>query len=165
MYHIMITANSDEYIVGIPRLLNGVTDPGDDNKMLVSPSFMIASRLGVVTVDNINWDGDADYNEMFSVFGQHCEQYVETYVGPDGKVIHLDDWRLPTEAELGIIMKYQRKGSNNESIDYLLNASYYFSASGPVYNELNEDTGYTTNTSVRCVRDAYNAKTPTAKLE
>lgn len=165
MYHIMITANSDEYIVGIPRLLNGVTDPGDDNKMLVSPSFMIASRLGVVTVENINWDGSADYDEMYSVFGKHCEQYVETYVDPQGKVVHLDDWRLPTEAELGIIMKYQRKGSNNESIDYLLNASYYFSASGPVYNQLNEDSYYYTTTSVRCVRDAYDAKTPAAKLE
>ena len=164
MYHIVITASSDDYIIGIPRLKNGVTDPGDDNKMLVSPSFMIASRLGVVNVENINWNGDADYDEMYSVFGKHCEQYVETYQRPDGTIVHLDDWRLPTEAELGIIMNYQRKGSNNESIDYLLNASYYFSASGPVYNELNEDY-YGRTTSVRCVRDAYNDKTPSAKLK
>ena len=69
-----------------------------------------------------------------------------------GETIHLDDWRLPTAAEIGIIYKYQ--GTANESadaIDYLLNAGAYFSASGPVTNPDSNSTGK----SIRCIRDAY----------
>jgi hypothetical protein len=49
MYHIRVTATSDKYKVGRPRMTaDGYTDPGDDNARLVSPSFMIASRLGAI---------------------------------------------------------------------------------------------------------------------
>ena len=182
MYHVRVTATSDEYTLGVPRITNGITDNGVDNERLVSPSFMIASRLGVITVGNIDYSNSEDTTppindnlntEMYNVFGNHCANYVETYQRVENgvtKTIHLDDWRLPTKAELEIITKIQGQGSSNESIDYLLNACYYYSASGPVYNNKNnagswngvrgDDGRYASNTSVRCVRDAFDSNTP-----
>ena len=66
-----------------------------------------------------------------------------------------DDWRLPTEEEINIIIKFQ--GAENEdadAIDFLLNAGYYFSASGPV---VNTKASYNNRSSIsmRCIRDAY----------
>lgn len=54
MYHIRIMASSGDYILGKPKITDGITDSGEDNALLVSPSFMIASRLAVITVDNID---------------------------------------------------------------------------------------------------------------
>ena len=49
MYHIRITATSDKYNIGHPRIDdNGYTEMSDDNAQLVSPSFVIASRLGTI---------------------------------------------------------------------------------------------------------------------
>lgn len=57
MYKIDVTSTSDEYVVGRPRITDGITDPGLDNQRLVSPSFMIASRLAVITTSEGNLDG------------------------------------------------------------------------------------------------------------
>lgn len=150
MYHIQITETSDEYVLGRPKITNGITDPGEDNARMVSPSFMIASRLGTLTVSRVDADDDETYLE---VYAEHAKQYVEVYEDPKtGEIIHLSDWRLPTEAELEIIYQYQgRDGVDADAMDYLLNAGYYFSASGPVANPKNNTTGK----SIRCVRDVY----------
>lgn len=150
MYHICITETSDKYILGKPKITNGVTDPGEDNSRMVSPSFMIASRLGTLTASRVDADDNATYLE---VYAEHAKQYVEVYTDPEtGETIHLNDWRLPTEAELEIIYQYQgTEGTDADAIDYLLNAGAYFSASGPVDNPKSNMTGI----SVRCVRDAY----------
>lgn len=124
-----------------------VTDPGKDNEMLVSPSFMIASSLGGFMLGSGNLTLDDSQNSL-RVAREHCANYVE--VAWDGTVY--DDWRLPTRAELNIIMNFQ--GSENEdadAIDYLLNAQYYYSANGRVENSKKNMNG----TGVRCVRDAY----------
>lgn len=92
MYHVQITASSGDYTLGQPRITNGKTDPGEDNAELVSPSFMIASQLGAVF--------SISDEEMAA---SHCREYVE--VAQDGTVY--DDWRLPTRAELEIIMEFQ----------------------------------------------------------
>lgn len=148
MYHIRITATSGDYILGRPKITNGVTDPGEDNARMVSPSFMIASRLGTLTTSMIPNNAN-----LLKVYSEHAKQYVEVYKDPEtGKTIHLSDWRLPTEAELEII--YQFQGTENQradAIDYLLNAGAYYSASGPVENPKSDMTG----TSVRCIRDVY----------
>ena len=152
MYHIRITASSDEYTIGRPKITNGVTDSGEDNSRMVSPSFMIASRLGLVRSKV-----DSDYHK--AAFSDHAKQYVEVYKDPNtGKEIHLTDWRLPTEAELKIIMKYQGSSddlANADAIDYLLNGKYYYSASGAVYNSGHNRTE---GTFIRCVRDVYEAE-------
>lgn len=154
LYHIRLTATSDTYTVGVPRLIEDednpglmVTDPGKDNEMLVSPSFMIASSLGGFMLGSGNLTLDDSQNSL-RVAREHCANYVE--VAWDGTVY--DDWRLPTRAELNIIMNFQ--GNENEdadAIDYLLNAQYYYSANGRVENSKKNMNG----TGVRCVRDAY----------
>ena len=161
MYHVRITATSGEYNLGVPRQTTSdnvdfaYTDPGEDNENLVSPSFMIASRLGFVNSGGLS---SADSQEKRqSVSRDHCAYYVE--VADNGTVY--DDWRLPTASELRIIMELQGTSSQSaDAIDYLLNADYYYSASGPVFNPKNDSNvseGRADDDSwaIRCIRDAY----------
>ena len=197
MYGIKIMASSGEYILGRPKITNGITDPGADNSLIVSPSFMIASRLGTLTTSLISfsdeevgveepspydygaqnywgsvyWPSGSDregyeaayaiyeaaYNNCYlKVYAEHCKQYVEVY-DPDNNSatdnsVHLNDWRLPTAAELKIIYEFQgEEGTSADAIDYLLNAGAYFSASGPVANSKSNMDGI----SVRCIRDNF----------
>ena len=136
MYHVQITSSSAEYTLGRPRITDGKTDPGEDNAELVSPSFMIASQLGAVLAA-----------ESVEQAASHCEQYVE--VDENGNVY--DNWRLPTEAELKIIMDFQY--AENAAMDEVLSGSRYWSASGRVTNghvSYNPDDG-----AIRCIRDVY----------
>ena len=199
MYHIRITSTSSEYVLGRPKITDGVTDPGEDNARMVSPSFMIASRVGSIITNNlptisyaginepnardyganvrgnsVTWPTGSDkagYEAAYAayeaaraqrvadtyhpIFAEHAKQYVETYVDTEtGQTVHLNDWRLPTQAELEIIYKFQ--GSKNDiasadAIDFLLNGSHYMSASGFVYNSNNDTSGY----GIRCIRDVY----------
>lgn len=164
MYHVRVTSSSPTYKVGRPRLnASGYTDGGADNKELVSPSFMIASRLGFINSDAGNIGYANTDEESVNLYNHHCSNYVEVYKDPvTNETIHLRDWRLPTEAELEIIMQLQGDESEDaDAIDYLLNATYYISASGPVYNSKNSNSG----TAGRCVRDAYPQSTSTTDVE
>ena len=158
IYHIRITSTSEEYKLGNPKLTSdGYTDPSSENALLVSPSFMIASRLGYVDSTHGGMEYmDKDSDEFRDIVRDHCSKYVEVY--KDGEdIVVLDDWRLPTEAELNIIINYQgTKGSDADAIDYLLNAAYYWAASGRVYNPKEEKFGSSSNnvTAFRCIRDA-----------
>lgn len=142
MYHVRITASSGDYTIGNPRITDGKTDPNADNAQLVSPSFMIASQLGaVLDADNVD------------IAASHCEQYVEVYKDTEsGETIHLRDWRLPTEAELKIIMKFQY---SSDAMDEVLAGRTYWSASGLVRNN---HQGVSGDNRIRCVRDAYETK-------
>ena len=154
MYHVRITASSGDYTLGNPRITDGYTDPGLDNAQLVSPSFMIASRLGFVNTSTGGVEWSQDY--ALEVARKHCKEYVEVYKDKDGSKVVLDDWRLPTTAELEIIMKFQgEEDEDADAIDYLLNAEFYWSASERVYNNKTSSSG----TSIRCIRDAYDKKT------
>ena len=99
MYHIVITKTSDEYTLAIPtKDANGDTNDQDShNTNVVSPSFMLASRLGLVSNDDYNFAKE------------HCRNYVETVRdGNTNNVLYkYDDWRLPTKAELMIIDRFQ----------------------------------------------------------
>ena len=133
MYHVNVTATSGTYTIGRPQLdSNGYTDSSEDNAKLVSPSFMIASQLGATQ--------EFDSAQIAS---QHCNQYVE--VAQDGTVY--DDWRLPTAAEINIIIDLQY---NSRAMDPVLTGRTYWSASGAQ----NTGTGDGTNRT-RCIRDAY----------
>lgn len=141
MYHVQITASSGDYTLGRPRITDGITDSGSDNAQLVSPSFMIASQLGAVYEAN-----------SVAMAASHCKQYVEVYKDKQtGETVHLDDWRLPTEAELKIIMKFQYV--ENAAMDEVLAGRSYYSASGPVSNPNGSQDGNWT--AIRCIRDAY----------
>ena len=165
-YHVRIMASSANYTVGRPALDEyGYTAEDEDNAKLVSPSFVIASRLGAVlsTYSNLS---RLNSREKLVVFADHCKNYVEVDdVGDDGKTKGqvYDNWRLPTEAELKIIMELQGgDGVDAPAIDFLLNGGYYMSASGPVFNPKNtssvkeaNDKWSVSDVAIRCVRDAF----------
>lgn len=125
MYHVVITSTSGDYQLGRPIMSKDtdnkdIVDPKNpDNDKLVSPSFMLASQLG--NSSTISWE-DAK---------NQCKNYVE--VGINGEVY--DDWRLPTAAEINIIIKYQTDPQVNTNddravMDYVLN---YEGQSNPDY--------------------------------
>ena len=157
MYHIRITATSGDYRLGIPRMVREgdqeYTDVGNDNKKLVSPSFMTASRLGKVDIQN--YGNNLNTNERrYAMARDHCANYVEV----DRKGNVYDNWRLPTESELNIIIELQgTKSQSADAIDYLLDADYYMSASGLVFNDGRSNTGAASESvwAIRCIRDAY----------
>lgn len=148
IYHITITRTSNDYVLAVPSVADdGTTATDKDNQEKVSPSFMIASRLGFF--ENKGSNG-ADYEWA----KKHCNNYVE--VTEDGKIY--DDWRLPTPAELKIIFTYQLN-KYGSVIDELLIPNYnYWGAGAAVrYDGRNEPeiVGDATRGAIRCVRDAY----------
>lgn len=168
MYHIRITATSKDYKLAKPRMKTdqyvdySYTDPAEDNRNLVSPSFMTASRLGVV-FSGTSKDKANTVAKQQSVARDQCAYYVEVTRDPvTGKEVIYDDFRLPTEAELMIITELQGTASvSADAIDYLLNGIYYYSASGRVFNPNNDQNtttppaSATSSWGIRCVRDAY----------
>lgn len=146
MYHVRITISSSDYTLGRPRITNGITDAGDDNKKLVSPSFMLASQLGAVS--------STDFTNV-EMAASHCKEYVEVYEELDengnktGKKVHLNDWRLPTEEEILIIYKFQ---NSSDAMDEVLSGDRYWSASGLVTKP---GVTQTSDQAIRCIRDAY----------
>ena len=165
-YHVRVMASSKDYTVGRPALDEyGYTAGDDDNAKLVSPSFVIASRLGAVLSTYSGLSNMSNEKKLIA-FADHCKNYVEVDDVNDDKKdpveVH-DNWRLPTKAELEIIIKIQgTKNQNADAIDFLLNGGYYMSASGPVFNNKNDDktTELTdpmkaTGVAIRCVRDAF----------
>ena len=111
MYFVRITKTSNEYVLSVPAMdKDGYTESSPENNQLVAPAFMIASQLGTVT------------NQSFNNAKEHCKQYAEKSLA--GEVY--DDWRLPTEAELEIIDKYQ--GVDGSVIDIVLGGKYYWAA-------------------------------------
>lgn len=146
MYHVRITVSSSDYTLGRPRITNGITDAGDDNKKLVSPSFMLASQLGAVSSTAFT---------NVEMAASHCKEYVEVYEELDengnktGKKVHLNDWRLPTEEEILIIYKFQ---NSSDAMDEVLAGDRYWSASGLVAKPGVENAS---EQAIRCIRDAY----------
>lgn len=143
MYHIHVTATSSEYIVARPRLDDdGYTESSADNTKLVSPSFMTASQLGATQ----QLSGGVNQAKA------HCNQYIE--VTTDGTVY--DDWRLPTAAEIDIIIQHQEV---SDAMATILTEGAYYCAYNTDRNGnviYTKETGKNTNTTpVRCVRDAY----------
>lgn len=165
-YHIRLMASSDQYTLGRPRIdENGYTASDEENAKLVSPSFVIASRLGAV-YSTSGGLSNLDLEEKLIVFADHAKNYVEVDDIDDAKnannVVVYDNWRLPTRAELEIIIELQgTENQDADAVDYLLNGAYYMSASGPVFNPKNSDGVKETDQSkkndvaIRCVRDVY----------
>ena len=166
-YHVRVMASSNDYTIGRPALDEYGHTAGDaENAKLVSPSFVIASRLGAVLSTYSGLSGMSNQKKLVA-FADHAKNYVEVDDVNDnmGAPIEVyDNWRLPTEAELKIIMDIQGgSGDNAAAIDFLLNGAYYMSASGPVYNDKHNQDGVTeldnpweaTDVAIRCVRDVF----------
>lgn len=137
MYVIQITSTiGSDYTIAHPKK----ESDGSTKDHVVSPAFMIASQLGAVRSSGF------DKNTAIT----HCETYREVTKRSDGTETKYDGWRLPTEEEVDIIIKYQ--GANNSPIDKVL--------TGRNYRTLNKTTRATgiierdnDGTFVRCVRD------------
>ena len=154
MYLVQITSTDESYIVARPALRGSgddavVKEDDEDNNLLVSPAFMLASQLGTVQPDD------------WSTAQYHCQQYVEVVEYEDGTYHEFKNWRLPTFAELKIIARYQNH--QPEVMATVLTGEDYWSAGENKYlvtaNALNNS--YTTPTTgnrdtncyIRCIRD------------
>lgn len=135
MYFVRITKTSNEYVLSVPAMdADGYTENSAENNKLVAPAFMIASQLGTVSP------------QSFSSAKEHCKEYAEKSLA--GEVY--EDWRLPTEAELEIIDRYQN--TDGSVIDEVLGGKYYWAASGTAYQTQKGTEGTTTNAYIRCIR-------------
>lgn len=135
MYFVRITKTSNEYVLSVPAMdKDGYTESSPENNKLVAPAFMIASQLGTVSP------------QSFDDAKEHCKQYAEKSLA--GEVY--DDWRLPTEAELEIIDKYQN--TTGSVIDEVLGGKYYWAASGKAYETQEGSDGEKDNAYIRCIR-------------
>lgn len=136
MYFVRITKTSNEYVLSVPAVdKDGYTESSPENNKLVAPAFMIASQLGTVT------------NQFFSSAKEHCKQYAEKSLAEEV----YEDWRLPTEAELKIIEKYQ--GVDGSVIDIVLGGKYYWAASGKrVFISSGDNYPDNNKAFIRCIR-------------
>ena len=160
MYHVHVTATSSDYVVAKPRLdADGFTESSPENTKLVSPSFMIASQLGATNIPSSGGGFGGFFGgsirELPGGIDQakrHCELYVE--VGADGQVY--DDWRLPTAAEIDIIIKHQHA---SDAMAEVLSGSRYYCAynieTGQPTHTKSSEGGNSGSCHVRCIRDAY----------
>ncbi len=133
MYVIQITKSDGTYKIARPRFNNLKSDDHT-----VSPAFMLASQLGVVSTFN-----------TFEDAANHCDAYVE--VSKNKK--RYDDWRLPTQEEINSIVEFQNDKKTANTMDRVLIGRYYWTANGGRSNEV---PGWSSNNypgAVRCIRD------------
>lgn len=170
MYHVVVTSTSGDYVLARPIMDGVVVDPDRrDNDSFVSPSFMLASQLGNSSA--VTW----------STAQAQCRDYIEVAVDENGRETVYNDWRLPTAAEIGILIRYQsddrvNTGSVDGVMSHILNYEEapeddrnsnpnYWVSSRNTYVEVHDtfDSNKhvkTTNSNsneyrVRCVRDVY----------
>ena len=112
MYHVRISASSKDYTLGNRLIEDGhnpglmVTDKGADNKIGISLFYDCFSIRFFLTraMEVFHWRTTM---RGLRIVQEHCANYVEVYKDVNDRKVVLDDWRLPTEAELKIIMKFQ----------------------------------------------------------
>ena len=155
----------------------GITENSMSNANKVSPFLAVASELGETNYASVVRNAIAngytvpDVKKLYAFAERHCREYVETTYNdknnnykrdPDEPVVHYHDWRLPTKAEIEMIISYQE---NSPAMDKLLTGQYYFCVTGngnsddisnfhnwvssEVPNFRQNLTGY----YIRCVRD------------
>lgn len=167
MYHVVVTSTSEDYVLARPIMSGEVVDPDRrDNDSFVSPSFMLASQLG--NSSTVTW----------STAQEQCRDYVEVAVDENGRETVYADWRLPTAAEIGILIRYQsddrvNTGGEDGVMSHILNYKeapetdrssnpYYWVSSRNIYVEVHErfnsnhvKEANSNEYRVRCVRDVY----------
>lgn len=161
MYSVAITQTDDRYKIAYPLRttkfniycighLYDTAISSEENNQLISPNFTLASHLGYVTSTN--------KDENFWEFAElHCGEYVETYQDEEGNTVVYDNWRLPTSAEIEVILRYQNDSKTQEVMDKVLTEDYYYVCwegamvgQGIAQNPNGNGNGLK---AVRCVRD------------
>ena len=191
MYNVHTTIPQEGYTIGYPRLKDdGTVVNTKDMSVMISPTLQVASQLGETRYQSVLNEAakyPAQYKvpevgKFYKLAEEHCREYVETvYVNDEGKeewwsdgqktdkdkVIHYDDWRLPTKAEINKMIELQQ---SSRAMDRLLVGQYYFCITGAgddadinvkenwVSDEIpNFDDGKA-GYYIRCVRDAKRKK-------
>lgn len=147
MYFVTITQTDENYKIAHPikEIIDGqeyaVSSP--ENDQLVSPAFMLASQLGAL--------GSATPGSWYNA-RVHCANYVETYMIGD-QVYKLDDWRLPTSAEIAVIIKYQNDDNVDDVMDEVLTGQRYYISYQTTGSANVPNASGGSGTYVRCIRD------------
>lgn len=156
MYFVTITQTDEDYKIAhplteqVPEWNNQMAVVSSrENDNFVSPAFMLASQLGAVYSSDISGWTEAR---------KHCAYYVETYQNEKGETVVLDDWRLPTSAEIQVIIDYQNNPNTQDVMEEVLGGQYYYvswsearngNGSAATGNNDYADRG----TFIRCIRD------------
>ena len=133
---------------------------------MVSPSFELASQLGATNpypyleygwyYSSGKWSETSKIGAYKETALCNCATYTETRI-VNGVEVTLDDWRLPTEAEIKLIDQLQH--NSNSAVKSIMTGSYYWDARNENgarkmdSPEDPEDGGSATRAYTRCVRD------------
>ena len=136
-----------------------------ETAQMVSPSFELASQLGATekwsyleygwTQDYSGWDLSWTRTNKIGAFDEtalcDCALYTETRI-VNGQEVTLDDWRLPTEAEIRLIDQLQN--DPNSAVRSIMTGRYYWSAKSNAAIRLQGgSSGSTREAFTRCIRD------------
>ena len=133
MYVIQITKSDGTYKIARPRFNNLKSDDHT-----VSPAFMLASQLGVVS-----------RFQTFEDAANHCDAYVEVSMNKK----RYEDWRLPTQEEINSIVEFQNDKKAANTMDRVLKGYYYWTANGGKSNKVPGSNIKNSPGAVRCIRD------------
>ena len=130
--------------IGYPVLdKNGYTDPSTENRWMISPNFMFASRVSSST-DKVD----------FWAAVSRCKNYSET----DTDGVTYNGWRMPTYAEM-LLLDILQNVSKSEIKEITDRHRYWTAdpASNSAFRILNPSGGTNGENAsyaeVRCVRD------------
>ena len=132
-----------------------------ETAQMVSPSFELASQLGATErwsyleygwyYSRGKWSETSKIGAYKETALCNCATYTETR-RVNGVEVTLDDWRLPTEAEIRLIDQLQN--DPNSAVKSIMTGRYYWSAKSDAAIELQGGSeGSPTKAYTRCVRD------------
>ena len=142
-----------------------ITEQDEQTANMVSPSFELASQLGATLVQD-HWEYYT-LNPLRLIYHSNqqnryalmtCAFYWEERKKADGTIERLDDWRLPTRAEIQLVDKLQREQAG--VVRDIMTGRYYWSGlpDKAIKILLPTASGNATEqrAHVRCVRDVKN---------
>lgn len=177
MYHIRILVPPAGMILGFPptepvkfyykneyKETHYLTKNDEETSRMVSPSFELASQLGAtLPMPYFYYRGSYSHPQVGNPESSRksatysCAIYTETRKNKDGTYLTLDDWRLPTEAEIELIDKLQN--DSKSAVKRIMTGPFYWDAylgnkAMRMTNPDNPNTGADEDKAhVRCVRD------------
>ena len=146
------------------KISDFTTQRDEETARMVSPSFELASQLGATerwSYLEYGWTKVGLWFPTWSITNKivayeetalcDCALYTETRI-VNGKEVILDDWRLPTEAEIRLIDQLQN--DPNSAVKSIMTGRYYWSAKDNAAIKLKGgNEGSTSYPYTRCVRD------------
>lgn len=136
-----------------------------ETAQMVSPSFELASQLGATerwsyleygwTQEGTWWNPSWYSTNKIGAYEEtalcDCALYTETRI-VDGQEVILDNWQLPTEAEIRVIDQLQN--DPNSAVKSIMTGRYYWSAKDNAAIRLQGGSdGSTSYAFTRCIRD------------